>query len=174
MKPTDRQKVCANCDGRISYDSTICTYCGAEVAETDTAQMQLFKHQALQESLTSLYSPPYSKKAAEAQTETPEPVKKRVETFKEVKTVTAGLGATTMQINNSEGEAHEAQSQSGLLPILFLSIGSNLCLLGLLQFFFSEGGFLKLEWDASYWFIYCLISLPLIYFGMKKASPFKK
>ncbi len=78
-----------------------------------------------------------------------------------------------MQFNTSEESNEPVQGQNALMPILFLSIGSNLCLLGLLQFFFSEGGFLKLEWDASYWFVYCLIALPLIYFGIKKAGNFK-
>ncbi len=27
MKPADRQKICPNCDGRVAYDATQCTYC---------------------------------------------------------------------------------------------------------------------------------------------------
>ncbi len=174
MKPTDRQKMCSNCDGRIAFEAAVCPYCGAEQAESsDSAQMQLFKHQSLQESLTSLYSPPYSQRSTTYGTEESEPVKKKTETFKEVKTVTSGLGATTMQMNTAEAESSEVKSQNPLMPILLLSVGSNLCLLGLLQFFFSESGFLKLEWDASYWFIYCLIALPMLYFGIKKAGNFK-
>lgn len=174
MKPTDRQKVCSNCDGSIAFDAAVCAYCGSEQVESDSAQMQLFKHQALQESLTSLYSPPYSQRSSTNPAQESEPVKKKADTFKEVKSVTAGLGAHAMNINPSEADENEAQKQSGLLPILFLSVGSNLCVLGLIQCLFSEGGLLKLEWDASYWFIYCLISLPLLYLGMKKSAAFKK
>jgi hypothetical protein len=43
-------------------------------------------------------------------------------------------------------------------------------MLGLLQLFFSDSGKLKLEWDSSYWFVYCLAAAPLVLLGFKKAN----
>jgi hypothetical protein len=82
------------------------------------------------------------------------------------------LGAPTIPIDQ-EAEANAAQANNGFWPILLLSIGANLLTLGLLQLFFSDQGFLRLEWDSSYWFVYCLAALPLFFLGFKKANPLK-
>lgn len=177
MKPTERQKMCSNCDGRISHEAVICPYCGTEQADPSmekASQGTLFSNQSLQESLTSLYTPPYSQKNPAYTVE--EPIKKKAETFREAKMEktfhTPHTTATTMPLHGSaeEGEENTSSAKSTLLPLLMLSLGGNLCVLGLLQFFFSSGGFLRLEWDASYWFIYCLLSLPLFYLGLKRKS----
>ncbi len=156
MKPVDRQKICSNCDGRIPINAKECIYCGAELSEE--VQPPLFKQQTLQESLTSLYSPPYSSRnqtlfQSEEQTSSrssppppPQPTAAAIE------------------------EESESDLKSSFLPIFLLVVGSNLFTIGLLQFFFSSNGLLALEWDASFWFLYCLTALPLCYFGYKKAQ----
>ena len=55
-------------------------------------------------------------------------------------------------------------------PILMLSLGSNLLTVGILQFFFSDHGILRLEMNASYWFLMVLVGIPLIYFGLRNFS----
>ncbi|MFI5334714.1 MAG: hypothetical protein ACHQT8_06105 [Chlamydiales bacterium] len=173
MKPADRQKMCSNCDGRIAHEAMICPYCGSEQAEPaeKATQAPLFTNQSLQDSLTSLYTPPYSQRAPAYSVE--EPVKKRAEPFKEVKQPfqTAHPTAATMALHaQAEEEESAATAKGALLPILLLCLGSNLFVLGILQFFFSSNGFLRLEWDASYWFVYCLLSLPLLYLGIKRKA----
>ena len=60
MKPSERQKICSHCDGRIPIDAMQCLYCGADASKI--AEPSSFsKHQALEDSLTSLYKPQYSK-----------------------------------------------------------------------------------------------------------------
>lgn len=177
MKPNDRQKMCSNCDGRIAHEALLCPYCGTEQADPAAeraAQGPLFTNQSLQDSLTSLYTPPYSQQRAPAYT-VEEPIKKKAEPYREAKAEktfhTPHATATTMPLHASAAENEEGvAAKSALLPILMLSLGSNLFVLGILQFFFSSGGFLRLEWDASYWFIYCLLSLPLFYLGIKRKS----
>lgn len=162
--------MCGNCDGRIAIEASICPYCGAEQSDADSGPSQIFKNQSLQDSLTSLYTPPYSQQKPTSYNEEPAP--KKMEAFKEVKSGFSGLStATTMP--TTESQEGEEKAQNNLMPILMLSLGGNLFILGLLQFFFSKGGFLRLEWDASYWFLYALASLPLLYLGFKKASKFK-
>lgn len=172
MKPADKQKMCSNCDGRISHEAIVCPYCGTEQADTSSTnafQAPLFKNQSLQDSLTSLYTPPYSQKAPAYAVE--EPVKKKAEPFREARTEKKSFVTPQPQaasFNTPETTEESPVSKNSLIPILMLSLGGNLFLLGLLQFFFSSSGLLRLEWDASYWFIYCLLSLPLAYFGIKK------
>ncbi len=172
MKPADRQKMCSNCDGRIAHEATICPYCGSEQADPAAeraTQAPLFTNQSLQDSLTSLYTPPYSQRGPAYTVE--EPVKKKAEPFRETKMEkpfqTAHSTAAAMPLAAEEEES-SSTTKSALLPILMLSLGSNLFVLGILQFFFSSNGFLRLEWDASYWFVYCILSLPLLYLGIKR------
>jgi hypothetical protein len=134
-----------------------------------------FNNQSLQDSLTSLYTPPYSQRASNVEAEENEIAKKKSDSFREVKIEKSNFSsvkAAAMQHNAAQAEDEEAQNKSPLVPILLLSLGSNLFLLGIFQFFFSQGGFLRLEWDASYWFIYSLLSLPFLYLGIKKVSKF--
>lgn len=62
----------------------------------------------------------------------------------------------------------KVEDKNSFLSLFLFLLGSNLLVLGLIQFFFSEEGVLRLEWDAKYWFIYCLFALPLVYLGFKK------
>jgi hypothetical protein len=72
---------------------------------------------------------------------------------------------------NAIQEQQETTTQGGTFwPVLLLTIASNILTLGLLQFFFSDNGVLTLEWSSKYWFLYCLASLPLFFFGFKKAN----
>ena len=73
-------------------------------------------------------------------------------------------------------KAPEAESSVETTPfwsILMLSLGSNLFTLGILQFFFSDHGVLRIEMNASYWFLMVLVAAPLIYFGLKSLGPKK-
>lgn len=84
----------------------------------------------------------------------------------------AALGVPTIPVESSE-EQHADEGRSSFWPIMLLSIGANLLTIGLLQLFFSDNGFLRLEWDSSNWFVYCLAALPLFFFGFKKANTMK-
>jgi hypothetical protein len=162
MFPKDRQKMCTHCDGRIPFDAEVCPYCAAPAPAAGSAKE--LHHQSLQDSLTSLYTPPYGKNKTE-------PLKDPM-VEKRFNHITPSMGAPTIPVDQ-EAEANAAQANNGFWPILLLSIGANLLTVGLLQLFFSDQGFLRLEWDSSYWFIYCLAALPLFFLGFKKANPLR-
>ncbi len=181
MNPKDRQKMCSSCDGRISLDADTCPYCASEqkVGAPPVSSAKEMHHQSLQDSLTSLYSPPYSGKSSAPlnprsekkefpHTNNPsfaqEPMEKRFNS--------STLGAPTIPQHSAEEHPME-EDRSSFWPILFLSIGANLLTLGLIQLFFSDNGFLRLEWDSSYWFVYCLVALPLFFFGFRKVNALK-
>ncbi|HSX04492.1 MAG TPA: hypothetical protein VLG76_07165 [Rhabdochlamydiaceae bacterium] len=172
MKPVDKQKMCPHCEGRIPYEAEICPYCAQEqVAEkvSHSFQTPLFQNQSLQESLTSLYTPPYSGKRplfSQNETQSTHPVKENAM----YKNVTDEKFQDPLQaISNAAAvDSDQKEGESSLWPTIFMVAASNFFILGLLQLFFSEDGLLKLEWDGSYWFLYCLISLPLFYVGVKK------
>lgn len=176
--------MCSSCDGRIPFDADICPYCaagqGATPLPANSAKEQ--HHRSLQDSLTSLYSPSYAAKSPHLlnasedkkdfpSTFKPEPPKDPM-AEKRFNNATASLGIPTIPLEASE-EQHADEGKSSFWPILLLSIGANLLTVGLLQLFFSDNGFLRLEWDSSYWFVYCLAALPLFFLGFKKANVLK-
>ncbi len=169
MKPTDRQKMCANCDGRVPFEAIVCPYCSADLAKAQEVEVQRdvgAKHQAIQDSLTSLYTPPYQQKAAKEKKQEPQ---KTAYTPRESRTPSLSQSVGT-QDTALQDPAQAKTVKTILISILTLSIGSLLLILGVLQVFFAEEGMLRLEWDATHWFIYCLAALPLLYYGYRSAQ----
>lgn len=187
MKQVDRTKVCWNCEADVSYEATYCPFCGTDLltSSIETSRQPVkkdtkFSNQTLQESLASLYKPPYSARDRqgfgvpdereetpfkEAEPEKEDPLFKSYDQmeFEEVEPV-----------QNEEVEEEEEVSRRGtILPLLFLMIGAHLFMLGALLLFCSKDGVVTLEWNSRLWFFYCLISFPLLYFGgrlLKKSS----
>jgi hypothetical protein len=149
MKPVDRQKICPNCDGRVDYEASQCTYCFATL-QVDNSAPKLFTPpvpQTSHDTLTSLYTPPYSSKPSEPK--------------------------TTPIYAEKDGSAvidrTETSETKSFWPLLALVLAGNLLTLSILQFFFSDHGIVRLEINGSYWFLMLLASLPLFYFGFKKS-----
>jgi len=162
MKPNERQKMCATCDGRIPLDANLCPYCSTEQGTSGQVYLQ---HKSIQESLTSsLYPPPYAAKNTSNPSQFQEPMSEK---RSEKKFQTAPV-ASSPHISLDNTEEQSVEEKNSFWPLLLLSVGANLLVLGLLQFFFSDNGLLTLQWDSSYWFIYCLAALPLFYLGFKK------
>ena len=157
MKLNDRQKMCLSCEGRIPLDANLCPYCAAEQGSATFLQ-----HKSIQESLTSLYPPPYGAKKESL----------KVEGSMSEKKFQAANPIMNTSISHTPAEQSGAteEEKSSFWPLLLLSVGANLLVIGLLQLFFSEKGHLTLQWNSKYWFAYCLSALPLFYFGFKKAN----
>jgi hypothetical protein len=184
MLPKYRQKMCTSCDGRVPLEAEVCPYCAAEMKATlvSISGAKELHHRSLQDSLTSLYTPPYGKNSSflnqggEKKEMAPfnkfEPPLKESMVEKRFNSASPSLGAPTIPVD-SNADPNVDQGKNSFWPILLLSIGTNLLTLGLLQLFFSDNGFLRLEWDSSHWFIYCLTALPLFFFGFKKANLLK-
>ncbi len=147
MKPSDRQKMCPNCDGRIPFDAAQCPYCFTMVPQEGSHSSQ--KISSTQENLTSLYPPAYAAKPAREEKRAPSAAQEQV------------AALSSQEVGNT------ADSQQ-FWPILALSLGGNLFTIGVLQFFFSEQGVVNLELNSGYWFLLVLASVPLFYFGFKK------
>ncbi|CAM0116815.1 hypothetical protein [Rhabdochlamydiaceae symbiont of Dictyostelium giganteum] len=141
MKSAERQKMCLNCDGRIPYESSQCPYCFAPIQME--GDMKPFSS-SREDPLAALYNPPYPSKPLSPSEGISLPSEEPVQESKE------------------EGMSFSSTAM--------LVVGSNLFTVGLLQFFFSEQGILHLEMNASYWFLMLIISLPLIYFGLKSPN----
>jgi hypothetical protein len=73
----------------------------------------------------------------------------------------------TPQVEEDVEEEEVTVRQGNILPLLFLMIGAHLFMLGALLLFCSRDGFVTLQWSSRFWFVYCLVSFPLLYFGIR-------
>ena len=183
MKQVDRTKVCWSCEADVSYEATYCPFCGTDLLtsaveskEEPTKQDERFATQSLEESLASLYKPPYSvrnRQGLGVPDEREEPSFKQVTPPKEDPLFqsydsqelreTPPPSASTPAIKPQE----QTEERGGVLPLLLLSVGVNLIVLGILIVFFSKEGMVCLEWSARYWFFYLLTGLAIAYMGVR-------
>ena len=160
MKTSEKQKICPHCEGRVPLEAELCPYCAHELTNLAKPPQGLFQSQSLEESLSSLYKPPYQGKRAS-------------QDFTHAKNVENALYKEPSRELSREpsGETPaeaEKERKSSLWPTFMLLLAMNLFVLGLLQLFFATDGVVRLEWDASNWAFYCLAALPLCFFGWKK------
>jgi hypothetical protein len=156
MKSIEKQKMCPHCEGRIPFEVEVCPYCSHETSlQASKPQSPLFHSQSLEDSLASLYKPPYQSKTPSS-----------METEKHSNPLHVEASLYGQPAPQPQNELRE--TKSSLPPTILLLLASQLFILGLLQFFFAKDGIVHLEWDGSHWFFYCLFALPLFYFGWKK------
>lgn len=154
----EKQRICSHCEGRISVEADTCLYCGMPLVAESTVS------QVAQESVMSTYAPPYGQKSSDymklegefaPKFKSPMP---REDSF-------SGISSTS-----PEAAVVTSEDKSGFIALVLALLGSNLLILGLMQGLFSDGGILRLEWDCSYWFLFCLLAVPMLYFGVKKSK----
>lgn len=60
-----------------------------------------------------------------------------------------------------------------IFPILFFTLGVQLCVFSLLMLLFSHQGEVILKWDARFWFFYLFASVPFLVLGGKYLTKLK-
>lgn len=54
-----------------------------------------------------------------------------------------------------------------LKPLLLLLLGSTLSIFAVMLYLFSSNGVLTLQWNADVWYLYLVISVPLLWAGWR-------
>ena len=156
----EKQRICAHCEGRISVEADTCLYCGMPlIAESAASHF-------VQESVTSAYAPPYGQKSSDYMKIESEFSPKFKSPLQQKEAPFSGLSLPAQEAVAVEEEG----DRSGFIALFFALVGSSLLILGLMQGLFSDEGFLRLEWNCKYWFLFCLLAVPMLYFGIKKSK----
>lgn len=158
MNARPKKKICWNCEGNVSVKAETCPYCGVSVAglssdispETPIAPYRLVN--PAQESPIPV-SPYLDEEDAKASYEDEDE-----DSNDEL------VGAAS---DSSHGED---DSKKVVLVLTLLLGGSIFLVFGFALLLFSSDGYLSLHWDASYWFIYLLLALPMLFFGFRKLN----
>ena len=156
MNTNPKKKMCWNCEGNVAIDNEACPYCGVSfnvspMAGTDpnlTAFASPFKPTTT--AALSVPKAPYTSPAEEVKEpqESPPPF-------------------------TEEPEFALSDLHRTLLTLISLSLGSLLLIFSAILFLFSDAnGVFTLHWNGSYWYLYLLIAIPLIYFGWKTMKDF--
>lgn len=152
MQSQKRQRTCWNCEGAVSLEALYCPFCGSDMQQEE---------ESMGEEPSAQYAPVYEPPYSPSQRGYGVPAEVRTDFYHQDHSSYSGRQETESE------ELPAKKSEAGLWPLLFLSMGMNLMTLGLLLFFFSDRGKLILEWNSYYWFIYCILSVPLLMFGWK-------
>lgn len=171
MNPQERTKVCLSCEADVNAEATYCPFCGTDLSvlspnDSLPSTDERFQTQTLQESLASLYKPPYSvrnRRGLGVPDERPQPSFMSAEPPKEDPLAYYKQGKGEEKVE----KIVEEKEGGVVLPILFLSVGTLFFVLAMALLLFSQGGVLVLEWKSKYWFLYALFSCPFFLFSVR-------
>lgn len=139
---TPKKKLCWNCEGRVTLTEEYCPFCGVYLSPSTLPEGA--DHQ-------QHLAPPY--KLVE------DPSENNLD------------DANDTDKDDQKLEISEEQEESfknTLLTIFCLLGGVIFFLFGLVLLLFSQQGVFTLQWKASYWIFYLLVSLPLLLIGWNK------
>lgn len=147
-KAKKRQKLCLSCDASVDVDVIVCPYCGADLTQAKENLDEEIQNSLLypEQNISPLYPSQYPENSYSEESS-----------------------------QNEESEIHESEEKmpvsqfnfSAVLPIFLFSLGVMLFTLGLFVLVFSTNGQAILKWNAKYWFLYILLSIPFVIFGYK-------
>lgn len=141
MSTKTKKKLCWNCEGSIDVKVDKCPFCGVSADVTPIPGTQP-KGKSLPKASSGIPQAPYA-----------------------IKEENPPENAST------EASAPTSDFQAIAFSLSFLLLGTVLAIFSFVLYLFSDAqGILTLQWHASYWYIYLLIALPLLYLGWRTAS----
>lgn len=150
MTVKQRKKICWNCDGSVPVEEENCSFCGVYLSPLES-----------DEDKNSLFSPPYRLQEVEEEADVPP-----------APYATAHVEAVAAsQPIPEEPLVKEPSSytleQRTLFSLSLILSGAVFLIFGLALLLFSRNGILTLSWDATLWFLYIILAIPLLVFGCR-------
>jgi hypothetical protein len=143
----------------VDLDVIVCPYCGADIAKTDSRPDPEMKAPSLEETVSSLYPPPYKPKS---------PFAAKEEIPEQAAAINPNNPLNSMEsLSEAEPLKTAGGSKKNILTTLLFSLGVNLFIFSLFLLFFSTNGELFLKWDTSLWYLYTLVGLSLAFGGWR-------
>ena len=78
------------------------------------------------------------------------------------------LQGTSPAVQERVAEAPSEPATASLFSLVLVLSGTLFLIYALFLLFFSTDGVLILRWDASYWFVYLFVALPLLIWGLRR------
>lgn len=152
MTGTQKQKICWNCEGRVSLEEENCPYCAVYLGP------------APGKGDWDMLAPPYrivdNQDEEGKGTVPPSPYTRETD------------GKNNEQ-DEAEAAAVRSEMQKVVYPLILLSGGAMGFLFGFVLLFFSQEGLFTLSWNANYWYVYLGAALPMLAGGWKALKRFE-
>lgn len=157
MNARPKKKLCWNCETNVSLKTEVCPCCGVSVI-------------GLSSDIASEAPPPPYRLVNPSQ-EQAIPISPYLNDDEE--------GASEDEISHQDVEENVStslspsktslsdESKKTVLIMSLLILGSVFFIFGFTLLLFSSEGYLTLHWNASYWFVYLLLAIPMMYFGFR-------
>lgn len=145
MSETQKKKLCWNCEGRVSFTQENCPYCGVYLSPTTEGDGK-----------DANLIPPY--KLASAEEEVPKAPYAAKNT---------GSAAAAEKALPIDAEQPKDDIRNLIVTMAMLIMGSGLFLFAIILMLFSEEGSFVLRWQSDNWYIYLLLSLPMLFLGWR-------
>jgi hypothetical protein len=145
-----KTRLCWNCEGSVAVTAETCPYCGVSVvpASLDGTPANFAPPYRIGSNESSIPRSPY---ASQQEAQKPEEVE---------------IG----QPADKSSEAPLDDFKRVFWALVLLLSGSVFFLFGLVLVLFSTDGVFTLRWDGTLWFIYSLVSIPMLLLGWKAFS----
>ncbi|HEV8052297.1 MAG TPA: hypothetical protein VGP47_07375 [Parachlamydiaceae bacterium] len=155
MNKSEKKRLCWNCEGSVSISEETCPFCGVSVIP------------AFLEGAGAEFAPPYSNHSVSDFGIPKSPFAMNDEN------VEAESPTATKEIDDTEPLLDEFKRVA--IAVTLLLSGSVFFMFSMALGLFSHNDILTLRWDGSYWYIYTVVALPLLFIGwrslMKLDSP---
>ena len=147
MTKQAKKKLCWSCEGRVTKEAENCPYCGVYLSPNGIDGT----------SPSTIWDPPY-----------------KLSSDEENQTAPSAPYTLPREENMLEAPLDNSSTiKSVLTPLVLLLSGSVFFVFGLILYLFSTNGTLTLRWDASYWYLYIGLAMPLLIYGWKTLSDLK-
>lgn len=164
MSTKTKKRLCWNCEGEVAMNAEQCPFCGVSM---DAVSMQDTKpkdalappYKLVNSSSDKIPSSPYKKSQ-------PQQDKVKKELPKE---------EPKEHLEGTAPEHGHGDPRHFVLSLTFMLAGAAFAIFGVVLWLFADhNGHLTLRWNAHYWYVYLVVSLPLLYIGCKATQKARK
>jgi len=149
MSNVEKKKLCWNCEGSVLRSVSNCPYCGVYIYPEEEEEEDA-------NSRSRPIDPPYKPQ---------EFPKDQIPQAPYAQPMSAAAIHDATDSQERPLTQQTANWKMIMAPLFFLLSGSVFFLFGFLMLLFSNNGLFTLQWNANYWYLYLLVSVPFLYFG---------
>lgn len=155
-KPTQKSRLCWQCEGNISANDEVCPYCGVSVRPLGLGDVP---YQIGKDASQQVPKAPYTPDSFDE----PLPLDNKIE-LKNLQ------GQEQLQNEPPKSNFEDPLYDFKIVTITIVSLltGVVFLLFGTILLLFAHDGVLNLTWDGRYWYIYLLIGIPLLIYGWRQ------
>lgn len=159
MSARPKRKLCWNCEGNVQFGVEVCPYCGVSLTPGNEDSRDVKR---------ANMPPPYKRVSGSTEQGIPKspfatnPQSSMVEPTEQ----------TEPEDTEEIPEKDKDDVKLVITTMAMLMGGGIFVLFGFILLLFSNEGYLQLRWSDAYWFVYVLIGLPMVYFGIQNLGKF--